>query len=400
MAHKPRSGSLAFYPKVRANKHLANFTTYPANKGDETKAINFFGYKAGMTAVFGKDAHAKSSTFGLEVMVPATMIECPPLKIIGVRIYGKSHYGLKVLGEATIEKPGKNLRKKIKAFKKHGKKKKEEKKYSTFEDLNALKEKAVKVVLIAEIQAGETGIGKTKSDLSEVNLSGNINNQFSFAKEKFGKDLRANEVFSASEFIDVKAVDKGKGFQGPVKRAGIKVQRPKAKKHRVVGAISPWHPPTVMWTVARAGQLGYQSRTEYNKRILAVENNSELLAPPAGFQNYGVVMNDYIIVTGSVPGPAKRPISMRHGIRAIKETHAKYTDLKFSFSKYGKQETTKAEHKEKAKHVPAKVDAVPPHAGSAGHKHEAHEHKAEHAHKEAAHEVKHAHKAEAKGEAK
>ncbi|HZX33951.1 MAG TPA: 50S ribosomal protein L3 [archaeon] len=327
-AHKPRSGSLAFYPRVRAKRHRANFTTYPAAKGEEAKALSFYGFKAGMTQVLGKNANEKSHGFGSDVSFGGTVVECPPLKIIGARVYGKINYGLGALGEATIEKPDKNLRKKVKAFKKKGKKRKEEKKYSVFEDLEALKEKAVKVVLLAEVQAGLSGTGKKKSDIAEIALSGNAEKQFAFAKEKFGKELHASEVFEANQLIDVKAVTKGKGFSGVVERFGVKVHRPKAKKHRYVGSIGPWHPPTVMWTVARAGQHGYQSRTEYNKKILFIENGpSEIVTPAGGFTNYGVVKSGFMVLAGSIPGAVKRIVTLRHAIREGRG-NTKYSDLK------------------------------------------------------------------------
>ena len=78
-------------------------------------------------------------------------------------------------------------------------------------------------------------------------------------------DASIADVFTGEHFIDIRAVSKGKGMQGPVKRAGVKMQRPKAKKRRIVGSISPWNPSTVMWQVPRPGQMGYHSRTEYNK---------------------------------------------------------------------------------------------------------------------------------------
>ncbi len=328
MAHKPRSGSIGYYPRVRAKRETAIFTTFVPSDSKEAKPRNFFGYKAGMVHLFGKNAHEKSQSFGQETMIPSTVIECPPAKIIGARVYGNTTYGLTALGEATTDKVEKNLRKKIKAFKKHGTKKKEDKKYWTVEELEKLKEKAVKVALIAEFQPGLTGFGKKKADIVEINISGNVEQQFAFAKEKFGKEMRISEVFAPSQFIDVKAVDKGKGFSGVVKRFGVKVHRPKAKKHRYVGSIGPWHPATVMWTVARAGQLGYQTRTEYNKRILIMDGNPSAINPKAGFLNYGNVKNEYIVISGSAPGPAKRIVALRHAARNHDVNMAKYSDIK------------------------------------------------------------------------
>ncbi|MCR4335898.1 MAG: 50S ribosomal protein L3 [archaeon] len=371
--HKPRSGSLAYYPRVRAKRQLANFSTYPTIETESSKPINFFGFKAGMATIFGKNAHEKSVNFGTETAIPATIIECPPIKIIGARVYGKTTDGLKALGEATIEKPGKNLREKLKAFKKAGKKKTKATKgssetntYSKFDDLEKFKEKAVKVVLLSELQASQTGIGKKKADVAELTLNGTIEQQFGFAKEKFGKEIRIADVFKAHEFIDVKAVNKGKGFQGPVKRFGVKIQRPKAKKHRAVGSIGPWHPATVMWTVPRPGQMGYHTRTEYNKRILFVETDPKTISPPQGLSNYGILRSDFIVVSGSIPGPAKRVIALRHGIRKVDKNLANYTDLKLSYEgeakKEIKEEKKEAKETHKAGKKEEKADAKEPKA--------------------------------------
>ncbi|MBW1839196.1 MAG: 50S ribosomal protein L3 [Deltaproteobacteria bacterium] len=40
------------------------------------------------------------------------------------------------------------------------------------------------------------------------------------------------------------------------------------------------------------------------------------MTPKGGWLNYGEVKEDYIILRGSVPGPKKRLIMMRKGLRA------------------------------------------------------------------------------------
>ncbi|VVC00458.1 50S ribosomal protein L3 [uncultured archaeon] len=343
-AHKPRSGSLAYYPRVRSARHFANFRTYPETGLKEVRPLNFFGYKAGMLTLFGRNAHDKSHTFGQETAIPSTIIECPPMKVIGVRAYRKDVFGLHAISEVTVDKPEKDLRRKIKAFKEKGKArqeagkgkdkgnaKEEESTPVTFEMLEKSAQKIADVVLLVQTQPSMTGIGKKKADVGEVHLSGDAVQKLVYAKEKFGKDLRVSEALVAGNFADVKAVDKGKGFQGVVKRFGVKIHRPKAKKRRYVGSIGPWYPPVVMWTVARAGQMGYQNRTEYNKRILVVESqqNASVANPSAGFQNYGIVKNDFVALHGSVPGAAKRPVAIRVPTRLQDANKAKFTDLKF-----------------------------------------------------------------------
>ena len=118
--------------------------------------------------------------------------------------------------------------------------------------------------------------------------------------------------------MDAIAVTKGKGFQGAVKRWGVKLLHHKNRKHRrMIGTLGPW----LSWvrpTVPQAGQMGFHKRTEYNKRILKIGENGEEITPQGGFPHYGIVRNEYVIVHGSLPGSVKRIIRMRHAIRYIK----------------------------------------------------------------------------------
>jgi len=67
-----------------------------------------------------------------------------------------------------------------------------------------------------------------------------------------------------------------------------------------------------MYTVPRAGQMGFHQRVDKNKRILAVSNAQQNpITPSGGFPHFGDVRGDYVIVRGSVPGPIKRLVDMR-----------------------------------------------------------------------------------------
>ncbi len=316
--NKPRSGSMAYYPRKRAAKETPTFKSYPKVSGP-VKPLNFLGYKVGMAQAFGKDSHEKSATFGLEVVMPISIIEAPPLKVFGVRAYSKSGYGEDALMDVISDKVDKFLRKKLNHFKLKGKKSqkdgKTEEKPNSFEDLEKSKDKITRLHLLVHTQPSLTGIGKKKPSVSELELCGNLEEQFKYAKEKLGNEVLVSDVFSEKQFVDVKAVTKGKGFQGVVKRFGIKTQRPKAKVSRKVGSIGPWHPATVMFTVARAGQMGYHTRTEYNKKILQIGMKPEDINPKSGFPNYGVIKNQYLILQGSIPGADKRIIGLRQNSR-------------------------------------------------------------------------------------
>ena len=141
---------------------------------------------------------------------------------------------------------------------------------------------------------------------------------------KVGDELKA-DVFVAGDKIDVQGTSKGKGFQGVVKRWGIRIQYGKAVragKGRHVGSIGPWTPSRTMWTVAQAGQMGYHKRTEFNKKILKIASADEVdqINPDGGFVKYGLVKNDYVLVKGSLPGPSKRLVILRQPIRPNKKS--------------------------------------------------------------------------------
>ena len=112
------------------------------------------------------------------------------------------------------------------------------------------------------------------------------------------------------------AVTKGKGFQGPVKRFGIRVLGRKAQQmQRHVGSLGQNEPGKVRWTVPQAGQLGFQTRTEFNKRVIKMLDGFKV---KGGFINYGDVLGDCLLVEGSIPGPKKRLIRLRLAIRPKK----------------------------------------------------------------------------------
>lgn len=325
--NKPRRGSLAYYPRKRAARETPSWSTFAEIKG-AVRPLSFLAYKAGMVHGIGRDAYDKSTSYGQEIFVPLTVLECPPLKVFGIRAYEKTTYGLRVLTEITIDKIEKHFRKKMKSFKKKSsKKKKEEKKYKTVEDLEKMKDKIVELRLLVYTQPSLTDFGKKKPDVTEIAMNGTVEEQLKYSKERIGKEIKASEIFKEKQFIDVKAVDKGKGYTGVIKRFNVKIQRPKAKFMRS-GSHGPWHPPVLMWTVPMAGQMGYQTRTELNKRLVKVGTNIEEVNLDGGFMNYGTVKNEYLLVAGSIPGPAKRAIAIRDAVRPVPESSYNVADVK------------------------------------------------------------------------
>jgi len=314
--HKPRAGSLAFYPRKRAAKETPVFSSFKTvSKIEGVKPLNFFGYKAGMLHVLAKNEHAKSHMKGTTIQIPCTVIECPPLTVFGVRALVKDYYGTRVLTDILAEKTDKHFSRKLKGIDKRKKDKAKK-----IEDLDARKSEITELRLLVHTNPAQTTTGKKKPEISEIALSGTVEEQFAFAKQKLGTDLRVMDVFKEQQFVDVKAVTKGFGTTGPVKRFGVKVFGRKGKYHRKPGTYGPWNPSTIMFTVARAGQHGYHCRTENNKRVIMVSNDLSKASPKAGFEDYGNIRNEFLLIAGSVPGPVKRIIALKEPARKAEES--------------------------------------------------------------------------------
>jgi large subunit ribosomal protein L3 len=174
------------------------------------------------------------------------------------------------------------------------------------------------------------GVPKKKPDLMEIKVGGGaIEEQLEYAKKLLGKTVSIISVFKEGQFVDVVSITKGKGFQGPVKRWGVKILPRKSRKtKRGVAVIGPWHPARVVYSVPRAGQMGYFQRTEYNKRILKIGADGSEITPKGGFKRYGSVRGIYLLIDGSLPGPPKRLIRLRYPVRpptGLPETPPKMT---------------------------------------------------------------------------
>lgn len=308
-----------------------------------------------MLHVMVKNETPKTTSFGQEISLPVTVVECPPLKVFGIRAYTTNLQtrGTRVLMEVTSDKTDASLGRKIKSFKKkHGNEKQDSKNKTktnsdsekksvphTVDDLEKQKSQIISVRLLVHTQVGLTNAGKKKPDVSEVALNGNVDEQLAFAKTKLGHELTVGDVLEKNQLIDIKAVTKGKGMQGVIKRHRVKMQRHKAKNTRTVGAISPWHPPTVMWTVARPGQMGYHNRTEFNKRVVQIANPKQTnVTPKGGFSHYGVLQNDFVLITGSIAGPAKRCVALRPAVRPAGAKPMKLGEISHFSTMFAKDE--------------------------------------------------------------
>ncbi|MCX6695476.1 MAG: 50S ribosomal protein L3 [Candidatus Altiarchaeota archaeon] len=308
--NKPHAGSLAYIPKKRAKSIKPRIHTWPQN--GKAMLLGFSAYKAGMTHAIAVDDRKTGPTAGMEVCLPVTILEAPPMKVVGVRVYSKGYEGSETFTDIWCENPEDNIKKKISL----------PKKTETQKRLEALKKEMGSVSdirIITYTQPYRTNMPKKTPDVNEIALGGTTQEKLDYATKVLGKELTVRDAFSEKQFIDVTSVTKGKGFQGNIRRYGVKKQpRKSTKKRRHIGTGGAWTPSKKMWTEHQPGQLGFFTRTEYNKFIVKIGDNGIEVTPKGGFLRYGPVQNTYIMVYGSVPGPAKRIIRITHPRRTHK----------------------------------------------------------------------------------
>ena len=68
------------------------------------------------------------------------------------------------------------------------------------------------------------------------------------------------------------------------------------------------------------GKMGFHTRTEYNKLVLKLSGNTEEINPKAGFKQYGVVKNNYLLIKGSVVGSRNRAVLLSTAQRPVKQS--------------------------------------------------------------------------------
>ena len=308
--HRPRRGSLSYSPRKRAKSEVPRIRSWPEE--DKARMAGFAGYKAGMTHVMMIDDRPHSLTEGMEISVPVTVLEVPPMNVVAVRAYENYNGGLRAAGEAWAENLAPELKRAITVPKKS--------RGTAPGDLEALGEDLADVrVLVHTNPALVSGIPKKVPEIMEMPINGgSMIDRLKLAQSMLGQQVPVSSVFELGDLLDASAVTKGKGLQGPVRRWGIAMAKRKharTGKVRHVGNLGPWNPSHISWRVPQLGQMGYHQRTEYNKRLMLIGSDGSKITPEGGFPGYGLVRNQYILIKGSLPGPIKRLVRMRHAIR-------------------------------------------------------------------------------------
>lgn len=312
--HAPRHGSLAYLPRHRAKQPVARIRYWPKINADTPRLLGFIGYKAGMTYVFSIEDRKRSPNFGKEVMHAATILETPPMILCGIRTYSHSPYGLQQQTECWMANPPAELGRALVLPENFNTE-------AMLQKLNAGINETSTIRAIIATQPSQANLSKKKPEITEIEIGGGtIQQQLDYAKTLLGKTVTAEEIFKNGQYIDIAAVTTGKGLQGPVKRWGVTILQAKGRKtKRGIATLGPWNPHHLMYSVARAGQMGYHQRIEYNKRILKIGKDPKDVNVKGGFIRYGDLKSPYIIIEGSIPGTEKRTIRLRYPARPPKD---------------------------------------------------------------------------------
>jgi len=373
---------LGFLPRKRSKRQRGKVKNFP--KDDQSKPCHltaFLGYKAGMTHIVRELDKAGSKMHKKEVVEAVTILETPPMVIVGVVGYVETPRGLRSLATVWAEHLSdeclrrfyKNWYKsKKKAFTKYTKKYTENKEKTISRELNKIKKYCSVVRVIAHTQIRKIRLQQKKAHIMEIQINGGTPAQkVDFAVNLFERQVPVDSVFNENQMIDCIGVTKGKGFAGVVSRWGVrKLPRKTHKGLRKVACIGAWHPSRVSYAVARAGQKGYHHRTEVNKKVYkigkgirteggkVIANNAttefdlteKVITPMGGFPHYGEVNEDYIMVKGGVVGPKKRVITLRESLfvqtkrNALEKVKLKFIDTS---SKFGHGRFQTADEKRK-----------------------------------------------------
>lgn len=300
---------MAYLPRGRAKSMEARVRGYPEIVDAEPRMLMHCGFKAGCLQVVSIDDRDKTPNAGKQLVSLGTVIVTPPATVVGMRGYTKDTNGYHAAFDAYTDDLPKKITKQISL--------------NTGEEAAKKAQNLSKIRRICAILAvvpRDAGLEQKTPYIFEAPIDGgDIEARAKYVENLLGKEVKVSDLFSTGGFVDVAAITKGKGWQGVIKRYGAKRKQHKSRKSvRELGSLGPISPQYVMYTVPRAGQMGFHQRVEYNKRIMVIgnaEGDNPLVSPEGGFKHFGNVRGEYVIVRGSVPGTYRRLVKLRAQIR-------------------------------------------------------------------------------------
>lgn len=366
---------MGFLPKKRTKHHAGRIRSFPRDDAKvEPHLTAFRAYKAGMTHIVRAVDRPGALMHKREVVDAVTILESPPMVVVGVVGYVETPSGLRTLTTVFAEHLSEEFKRrcyknwyksKKKAFTKYALKYQKDGGKDIQHELERIKKHCSVVRVLAHSQVKKLGLRLKKAHIMEIQVNGgDIAAKVDFARNLFEKEVPIDTVFDKDEQIDVIGVTKGGGYEGVVTRWGVtRLPRKTHRGLRKVACIGSWHPARVSTTVARAGQNGYHHRTEMNKKVYRLgkkgdeascQTETDLtkksITPMGGFVHYGEIREDWIMLKGAVVGVKKRPVILRKALmKHSSRKHLEKIEIKFidTSSKLGHGRFQTAEEKAK-----------------------------------------------------
>jgi len=328
----------------------------------------FLGYKAGVTHILREVNKPGSKIHKKETVEAVTVIETPPMVIVGLVGYLATPRGMRTLTtvwaghlDDTVKRRFyKNwYRAKKKAFTHYAARVNDQNSKDRERELNRMKKYCTVIRVLAHTQINKLHLHQKKAHLAEIQVNGGtISQKIDWAVPLFEQKVPVDTVINCNEMIDCIGVNKGHGFEGVTSRWGTRrLPRKTHKGLRKVACIGAWHPARVSFTVARAGQDGYHHRTEINKKIYRIgkagadngttefDLTKKGITPLGGFPRYGVISEDFLMIKGCCIGVKKRVITLRKSIipvttrPALEKIALKFIDTSSKFG-HGRFQTS------------------------------------------------------------
>jgi large subunit ribosomal protein L3e len=363
-----------YLPKKRTSSHRGRIRSFPVDNAALPPHLTaFMGFKAGMTHVVREIERPGSKLHKKEAVEAVTILESPPMVVVGVVGYVATPNGLRTLTTVWASHLNEEIKRRFyknwyhskkKAFTKYAKKA-AEKPQEIEAEIERIKQYCDVVRVLAHTQVRKVKLRTKVANLLEIQINGgDVAAKVEFAKNLFEQEVEVAKLFTEGEVIDICAATRGHGFAGVISRWGItRLPRKTHRGLRKVACIGAWHPARVSYAVARAGQQGYHHRTEINKRILRIGKKGDInsastdadltekgITPVGGFPHYGQINEDWLMIKGCVAGSRKRPVTLRKSlIPTHKRSHLEPLNVKFidTSSKYGHGRFQTIEEKEK-----------------------------------------------------
>ena len=123
------------------------------------------------------------------------------------------------------------------------------------------------------------------------------------AKFNVGGEVKADEIFTVGQIVDVAGITKGKGFQGTIKKYNFKMgdaTHGNSLTHRSPGSIGQRQTPGRVFPGKKmAGHMGAVRRSAMNLEVVKIDSERHLIA-----------------IKGSVPGAKGGNLIIRPAVKA------------------------------------------------------------------------------------